>query len=84
MKLLKDIIQGAGYLEGYGDHPGTPLMVGFMIIGAAAGAECGGWYGLLGGVALMFCTVGAAWMAGCVGRAREYQRRQAQADKSVG
>ena len=76
MKLLKDIRQGAGYLEGFGDHPGTGFMVVSVIAGGVLGARDAGWYGLLGGVALMFCTVGAAWMAGCVGRAREYQRRE--------
>jgi hypothetical protein len=77
MKLLKDIRQGAGYLEGFGDHPGTAVLVGFTLMGGVAGIANGGLYGFIGGALIAFCGLGPVWMAGCVGRARDYQRRQA-------
>ena len=78
MKLLKDIRQGAGYLEGYGDHPGTAYLIAFTIAGALAGAERAGWSGFFGCGLVAFLLIGPIWAAGCVGRARDYQRRQAE------
>lgn len=74
MKLLKDIIQGAGYLEGYGNHPGTDMLLIFTLMGALAGAPRGGWTGALGGALAMIVFMGPLWCMGCVGRARDYQR----------
>lgn len=75
MKLLKDIVQGAGYLEGYGEHPGTFLLVAFIVMGGLAGCSRGGLLGFLGGAAAMALLIGPLWIIGCVGRARDYQIR---------
>lgn len=31
MNALKRIIRGMGYIKGYGHHPGTPLIIGFIV-----------------------------------------------------
>ncbi len=74
MKIVKDIIQGAQDLPGYGPHPGTGIMIVLIIAGGLAGADRGLW-GSLFGAAFMSLVVVPAWLAGCVGRAREYQRK---------
>lgn len=75
MKLLRDIVQGAGYLEGYGDHPGTDLLLVFILMSGLAGAQRGGLVGFLGGAAIMALVMVPIWCIGCVGRARDYQAR---------
>jgi len=73
MKLLKDIVQGAGYLEGYGHHPGNATML--FIIGAN-GVICSRWtvWGFLGGIVISAIALLPFWCVGCVSRARAYQR----------
>ena len=67
-KLFNDIRRGAGYLPGYGSHPGTPMMIGLIAIGAIAG----GWFGF--GASVLFYV--PMWAYGCVERARDYDRDQ--------
>ena len=74
MKLLRDIVQGAGYLEGFGNHPGTDVLVILVAIGALAGIK-GGAFGALVGAVVMLSFIGPLWCIGCIGRAREYQQR---------
>ena len=73
MKLLRDIIQGAGYLEDYGHHPGTDIMIVFILMGGLAGAARGGLWGFIGGCALLAVFFVPLWCVGCVNRARSYQ-----------
>lgn len=75
MKLIKDIIQGAGYLEGYGEHPGTSMLIVLVLCGGLAGASSGGLAGFFGGSIVMVLCMFPLWVIGCVGRARDYQRR---------
>ena len=75
MKLIKDIIQGAKDLPGFGPHPGTGIMIALVIAGGLAGLERG-LGGFLFGAAFMSLWIVPMWMAGCVGRARDYQRKQ--------
>lgn len=74
MKVIRDIIQGAGYLEGYGDHPGTPMLIIFILMGGIAGIEKGGLFGFIAGSLVMALIMGTFWVVGCVDRARDYQR----------
>jgi hypothetical protein len=76
MKFIRDIVQGAGYLEGYGHHPGNGILF-VMILGCGVAAiERGGLYGFLVGSLVGAVTIGPLWAIGCVGRAREYQQEQ--------
>ena len=77
MKLIREIIQGAGDLEGYGKHPGTILLFGFTLMGGIAGIAKGGIWGFIGGSLIMFFFMFPVWCVGCIGRARDYQRAQA-------
>jgi hypothetical protein len=74
MKLVKNMIQGAGYLEGYGEHPGTLLLLGFILMGGLAGARNGGLRGFLLGAAFVALFTVPVWLVGCVSRARAYQK----------
>lgn len=75
MNLLREIVQGAGYLEGFGDHPGTDYLIMLAVMGALAGAN-GGAFGALVGAIVMLAFIGPIWCIGCVNRAREYQERE--------
>lgn len=75
MKLLRDIWQGAGYLEGFGNHPGNIYLVLLVLAGALAGVK-GGLTGVLVGTFVMLLFVLPSWCIGCIGRAREYQAKE--------
>lgn len=74
MKLLKDIIQGAGYLEGYGHHPGNETIVFLIVLCGLSGIQKGGITGFIIGGILGAVAFLPAWCAGSVSRARAYQR----------
>lgn len=74
MKLLKDIIRGAGYLEGYGHHPGNATIVFLIVLCGLSGIEKGGSTGFIIGGILGAMAFLPAWCAGSVSRARAYQR----------
>lgn len=76
MNFIRKVILGAGYLEGYGDHPGTVIVGAFVAMGALAGGERGGLYGAIGGGLAMLVFIGPLYIAGCIGRANEYLQRQ--------
>lgn len=76
MNILRKIALGAGYLDGYGDHPGTVVLGAFIAIGALAGAEQGGLYGAISGAVLMLIAIGPLYVIGCIGRADDYIKRK--------
>ena len=71
--FFKRIRMGAGYLPGYGDHPGTETVVFLVLLTGAAGLHAG-WIGFVGGCGLGLVVYGPMWVAGCVGRANDYLR----------
>jgi hypothetical protein len=71
--MFREIIQGAGYLEDYGNHPGNGIMLGFIVIGAIGGGVHGLAGAFIGGL-LMTITIGPMWIVGCISRARAYKR----------
>lgn len=75
MKFFRDLWQGAGYLPGYGDHPGTAFLVMFTLMGVVAGVDRGGIYGAIIGALIMFSVMFPVWVIGCIDRARDYQNR---------
>lgn len=62
--FLRRLWRGAGYVEGYGHHPGTWWLVFFMILGVAAAES---WWG---GVC-MAVVFGPLWLVGCWERGGE-------------
>ena len=75
MKLIKDIIQGAGHLEGYGYHPGTGSMLSLIVIVGIVGIQTDGLNGFIGGAIFGAIVFLPFWIYGCVERARAYHRR---------
>lgn len=73
MKLIKEIIQGAGYLEGFGHHPGTQITL-FSIAICGLSGVAGGLRGMISGAIIGALSVIPVWCIGCVTRARAYQR----------
>ena len=69
MRLLRKIWRGAGYLEGYGHHPGWASLAAYSLAGGLAGIEKGGLTGFIGG--FLFCAFffGLFFMWGCIDRA---------------
>lgn len=69
--VFRRIRMGAGYLPGYGDHPGTSTVVFLTLLTGAAGSHAG-WIGFVGGCCLGALVYGPMWLAGCIGRANAY------------
>lgn len=77
VSLYRRFIMGAGYLEEYGDHPGTEMCLVLCLMTGFAGASAGGWIGFISGFVFGVLSYGLIWACGCVGRANSYIRRQA-------
>jgi hypothetical protein len=73
-KFFKRIWMGAGYLEGYGHHPGWSTMAIFIIASGAAGADKGGLNGFIAGCAIMAAVIAPIFFAGCYSRAKDYEQ----------
>lgn len=80
--LFRRVRMGAGYLPGYGDHPGTSTVVFLTLLTGVAGAHAG-WAGFAGGCALGAFVYGPLWICGCVGRANDYLRASAAGQVSA-
>ena len=72
-KFFRRIWRGAGYLEGYGHHPGTGYLIGFPFVCGIAGISKGGLSGFIGGYIIGLVGIGIPFMAGCWSRARDYE-----------
>lgn len=77
------IIRGCGYLEGYGHHPGTGLVLGFVVAttltGLAEALDAGqSWLAgsLVGG--LFSLPIVGLYLYGAYDRAALYDRKQAR------
>ena len=65
---------GAGYLEGYGQHPGWSTIAIYVVASGLAGVQKGGSAGFFGGAAIAICMILPIFLAGCYSRARDYER----------
>lgn len=72
-KFFQRIWRGAGYLEGYGHHPGTWIFVVMVIIIGLAGAN-NGWEGFVSGLLFGFVLLGIPYACGCYSRTKDYER----------
>lgn len=78
--LYRRIIMGAGYLEGYGEHPGTALVAMLILMTALAGSSSGGIAGFVGGAVIATLFYGPMWICGCIGRANAALRAKEMND----
>ena len=78
MRFFKQIWRGAGYLEGFGHHPGVDMTVIIILICGVAGIEKGGFYGFLGGMGIGAIFVLPLFAAGCISRANACDEQQAR------
>lgn len=76
MRWIRQAIRGAGYLEGYGHHPGWGMMGIYIIVSGLAGAQRGGWNGFVGGAAIMAAVIAPIFLAGCISRANDCDKDQ--------
>lgn len=73
MSYARAILRGMGYVEGYGPHPGTPIIVGLLILGWMAGT----WMGALAMLAIFGPVyVYGAWSRG-LARLNEMDKEEA-------
>jgi len=77
--LWKRMKMGAGYLEGYGEHPGTEMLFVLCLMTACAGASGAGWLGFGGGLVIGLIFYVPIWLSGCVGRADAYLAKHPRA-----
>ena len=76
MNIFRHIIRGAGYLEGYGTHPGTEVVCIFILVGGLAGIEKGGLFGFIGGCIFASIFFLPLYIVGCIDRSKECDRAQ--------
>jgi prepilin signal peptidase PulO-like enzyme (type II secretory pathway) len=80
MKTLRHIIRGCGTLPHVGEHPGTLLIVAFLLIGALAGSK-GGWQGALLGAGVMAAVFVPMYLYGAYSRSVESEQYENRATK---
>ena len=82
-KFFRHIIRGAGYLEGYGHHPGTGMFFIFVLLGGLAGAQKGSLSGFVGGCIIAFVFTAPLYIHGCIERSKGSDRAQARLLKQI-
>lgn len=83
MRWLKQAVRGAGYLEGYGNHPGVDVVVVMILVCGLAGAQRGSWAGFFGGLTFGFVAIMPFFIAGCISRANACDQAQARLLKTI-
>lgn len=73
IKFFKRAWAGAGYLEGYGNHPGTGVVIVMILCTGAAAAQKGGLSGFIAGLAIGAVAFLPFYIMGCVSRAKSYE-----------
>lgn len=79
--VLRRIIRGCGDLPGYGPHPGTPVLVVLIGLGAIAGLGRAGWRGGLFGALVMGVIFGSMYLYGAYDREQLSERAAEQERK---
>ena len=83
MRWIKQTWRGAGYLEGYGDHPGRDMVAVMILVCGLAGAQRGSWAGFFGGMVFGFIAIMPFFIAGCISRANACDQEQARLLKTI-
>lgn len=76
-KLFRHIYRGAGYLEGYGYHPGNLILVLFSLIIGLSVIDKGFGAFLLGSAAGLV-TMLPLYIMGCIDRSKDSDRAQSR------
>lgn len=76
MRWIKQAIRGAGYLEGYGEHPGRDIVVVMILVCGLAGAQRGSWAGFFGGAVFGAMMILPFFIGGCISRANACDKDQ--------
>lgn len=71
-KVISRIIKGCGYVEGYGNHPGTAMVIFLIFVGAIAGLDRGV-IGACIGASLMALVFGPMYLYGAYSRGKSKQ-----------
>lgn len=74
--FFRHVRRGAGYLEGYGNHPGTDMVVMMILVCGLAGAQRGSWSGFFGGLVIGAVFILPFYIMGCVDRSKGADRKQ--------
>lgn len=74
IKFFKRIWRGSGYLEGYGHHPGTSIVLIMLLASGLAGVEKGGLRGFIGGAIIGAICILPLYIIGCIDRAKGYEQ----------
>lgn len=80
MKAIRHIIRGCGNLPHVGEHPGTLMIVAFLVMGALSGAN-GGWQGALFGAGVMAVVFVPMYLYGAYMRSVESEQYENLATK---
>lgn len=78
MKFIRQVYRGAGYLEGYGHHPGWSTFLMFIFIAGLAGIDKGGIRGFFGGMFVALIFMLPLFISGCISRANGCDEQQKQ------
>lgn len=70
IKTIRRTIKGMGYLDSCGDHPGTALLIAFLLMGGIAGLnQSNDMIGFAKGAGFMSILIGPLYLNGCHDRA---------------
>lgn len=70
IQTIRRTIKGMGYLDSCGDHPGTALLIAFILMGGIAGLnQSNDMIGFAKGAGFMSILVGPLYLNGCHDRA---------------
>ena len=70
IKTIRRTIKGMGYLDSCGDHPGTALLIAFILMGGIAGLnQSNDMIGFAKGAGFMSILIGPLYLNGCHDRA---------------
>lgn len=68
MRILRSIKRGMGYVPGYGEHPGTPILIFFTVLGGLGGGMEHGIWGMIVGAATFLGVMGIPYLIGAYER----------------
>jgi hypothetical protein len=71
IQTIRRTIKGMGYLDSCGDHPGTALLIAFLLMGGLAGLnKSNDIRGFASGAGLMGILVAPLYLSGCYERGK--------------